>query len=139
MTSEKFSDSANSFGSVSAAEAFSLDRGRDMFHPEMHDLLQRCRDNLETMDSLLLNLESVHASLSGQIESSGHSRLFESDVRRETSLKTHSRGSGGDSIRRIANDIESLCQRAASDDARQMLNLIQSRMARCLRLIPSGS
>ena len=105
--------------------------------PELQVLLQRCRDNLETMDSLLSGLDRARESLSSTPQTERKIPPLKTEAVVNSPSPPKSTGFGGDSIRRMASDIESLCQSSASADAREMLNLIQSRMARCLQLIPS--
>lgn len=83
------------------------------------------------MDSLLAHLEQMHTKLDIAPVPAVD------DPEADSNLVAEHANSGGDSIRQMANDIESLCHNVTSNDARDMLNLIQTRMARCLKLVPT--
>ena len=105
---------------------------------EIVQLLKRCQSDLNALEQVLAQIESAIRIELGQ-DSVQHAKIEQSHpVNRPHALANVPELLAGDAIRRVAQDIENLCRLPATSEIDEMLNTLQSRMVRCLKLLPSG-
>ena len=138
MTDEKelVSTTTNvGFGVTANANSLAFD---PISSSDLSDLLQRCRFDLEMMESILGNLESPLPKNMGRPSDQLISADGSNHLNNVSLLERETKRLEADSVRRLAQDIENLCRSSHSNDVQEMLGELQAKMVRCLRLIPAG-
>lgn len=121
---------------MTAQSKLNQNEPEDLSGSGVANLIERCQDDLVLMESVLNQLE-------GRQDGDDLSNSLQSTDSSIAATTLHSENSriallGGDTIRRMANDIEDLYRTARVADVEAMLGNLQTKMVQSLRLLPAA-